>query len=302
LEDKYAGNVHNPAVCADDRPASFGHCGSMTDRTAFATITTDRQITEDEHAFFEDQGFVKLRNAIDPEQLEYFGPRITEQVIQQNTQHLPLSERDTYGKAFLQVTNLWQHDPEVSAFVHSPDLARLAAELLGVESVRLYHDQALYKEPSGGITPLHADQYYWPLATDRCCTVWIPLQDTGPEMGPLTLYGRSHRYQEKDRDQPISDRSQQRLNEIVSEQGFPKDDSPFRLGDVSYHLGRIIHGAGPNLSTEPRRIMTIIYMDAEQHISEPQNPNQHKDLADWLGSLPVGAQVGGPLNPVLYPV
>jgi ectoine hydroxylase-related dioxygenase (phytanoyl-CoA dioxygenase family) len=295
-----AGNVHIPAVCADDRARWTDHAGIMTDDTALATITTDRQITPEEQAFFDDQGFVKLRNALDPEQLRHFGPLITDQVIRLNTQHLPLEERDTYGKAFLQITNLWQHDPEVSAFVHSPDLARLAAELLGVESVRLYHDQALYKEPSGGLTPWHADQYYWPLTSDRCCTVWIPLQDTGPEMGPLTLWGRSHRYEEPDRDQPISDRSQQRLAEIAAEQGFPLDDSPFRLGDISYHLGRTIHGAGPNLSTEPRRIMTIIYMDAEMRIAEPRNKNQHRDLHDWLGDLPVGHLVDGPLNPVLY--
>ena len=51
--------------------------------------------------------------------------------------------------------------------------------------VRMYHDQALYKEAGGGITPWHADQYYWPLETDKTITAWIPLQATPLEMGPL---------------------------------------------------------------------------------------------------------------------
>lgn len=45
-----------------------------------------------------------------------------------------------------------------------------------VEGVRFYADQALYKEPHGGYTPWHCDAFYWPLATDKAVTAWIPLQ------------------------------------------------------------------------------------------------------------------------------
>lgn len=58
--------------------------------------------------------------------------------------------------------NLCEHSQVVCEFVTGKRLARIAAELLEVEGVRLYHDQSLYKEPGGGITPAHADQYYWP--------------------------------------------------------------------------------------------------------------------------------------------
>lgn len=263
------------------------------------TVTTPYQLTDEQRRSFDDDGFVKLRQVVDREQLERFDPVITQRVIELNTQQVPLEERDTYGKAFLQVTNLWRHDEAVSAFVHSPDLARLAAELLGVRAVRLYHDQALYKEPSGGITPWHADQYYWPFASDRCCTVWIPLQDTGPEMGPLTFFAGSHRFSEG-RDLPISDDSERRIAELMTEQGFVRDDSPYALGDISYHLGWTFHGAGANSGAEPRRVMTIIYVDADMEISEPTNDNQRLDLDTWLVGSGPGRTIGGPLNPVLY--
>lgn len=42
--------------------------------------------------------------------------------------------------------------------------------------MRLYADQALYKEPHGGYTPWHCDAFYWPLASDKAITAWIPLQ------------------------------------------------------------------------------------------------------------------------------
>lgn len=58
--------------------------------------------------------------------------------------------------------------------------------------MRLYHDQALYKEAGGGPTPWHADQYYWPLTTDRVVTAWVPLQPVSPDMGPLAFAERTH--------------------------------------------------------------------------------------------------------------
>ena len=48
---------------------------------------------------------------------------------------------------------------------------RIATQLLGCDGVRLWHDQALYKEPSGGFTPWHADQQYWPMASNLAVTL-----------------------------------------------------------------------------------------------------------------------------------
>lgn len=264
------------------------------------TVHTDYQLSDDDRAGFVRDGFVKLRGVLDPDRLNQVGPVITDQVIRLNTQHLPLAERDTYGKAFLQVSNLWQHSPEVEQFVRSPDLARLAAELLGVRSVRLYHDQALYKEPSGGITPWHADQFYWPFHSDRCVTVWIPLQDTPAEMGPLTFSAGSHRFTEG-RDLPISDESEARIAEMMLQQGFARDDSSFALGDLSYHLGWTFHGAGANASSTPRRVMTVIYVDADMVIDPPSNDAQVTDLGRWMPGCRVGGRVDSALNPVLHP-
>lgn len=50
-------------------------------------------------------------------------------------------------------------------------------DLVGVENVRLSHDQALFKEPGGGHTLGHQDKFYWPLDTDKMITIWMPLVD-----------------------------------------------------------------------------------------------------------------------------
>ena len=71
-----------------------------------------------------------------------------------------LNERDTYGKAFLQLFNLWRKDLGFKILVFSKQIARLTRGLTEVDGVRMYHDQALFKEARRGITPWHADRYY----------------------------------------------------------------------------------------------------------------------------------------------
>lgn len=266
-----------------------------------SSVPSSYRLTDEDRQSFDADGYVKLRGVIDPEVLTGFDPAITDKVIELNTEQLPLEERDTYGKAFLQISNLWREDEIVEGFVRSPDLARLAADLLGVEGVRIYHDQALYKEAGGGITPWHADQYYWPMSSDRCVTIWIPLQDTPAEMGPLTFAVGSHRF-EVGRDLPISDESEERLQQLLTEQHFAVDDQPYALGDVSFHLGWTFHRAGSNTSAEPRRVMTIIYMDAEMRLEEPTNENRKIDLATWTPGMRPGDLAASELNPVVYPV
>lgn len=247
---------------------------------------------------FDEQGFVRLPNVLSPDTIEHFEPEITARVIELNTLHLPMEERSTYQKAFLQVTNLWQHSEVVRQLVFSRRLARIAAELLRVDGVRLYHDQALYKETGGGITPWHADEYYWPFSSDRCCTAWIPLQDTPLEMGPLGFATGSHRF-EFGRDLQISDESEQRLQEAIGRQGFEVSIEPYAIGDVSFHLGWTFHRANPNRTDVPRRAMTIIYLDAEMTVAEPKNENQEGDLASWMPGAQPGEVPETPLNPVL---
>jgi ectoine hydroxylase-related dioxygenase (phytanoyl-CoA dioxygenase family) len=248
---------------------------------------------------FRRDGFVHLHDVLSAETVERYGEEITAKVVELNTMHLPLEERSTYHKAFLQVTNIWTQSEVARKLVFSRRLAQIATELLGTKGVRLYHDQALYKEPGGGITPWHADQYYWPLGSELTVTAWIPLQETPVEMGPLSFASGSQKFRAL-RDLSISDDSERLIQEAMERERFPYVQEPFALGDVSFHLGFTFHRAPANLSDRPRRVMTVIYMDRDIKVSEPINENQRGDLEAWLGDARIGESPNGPLNPVLY--
>lgn len=249
--------------------------------------------------FYRENGYVKLKNVLSADVLDYYGSIITELVIRLNTLTKPMEERTTYERAFLQIMNLWTQDNRVNEFVSSKRLAKIATDLMGVGGVRLYHDQALYKEPSGGITPWHADQFYWPLASPHTVTVWIPLQPTPMHMGPLAFAAKSQ-HVEIGRDLEISDASEQLLSDELQQMNFAMNDTPFDLGEVSFHAGWTFHRAGPNTADTARKVMTMIYMDKDQVITEPRNAYQRNDWATWLSSWPVGSKPEGPLNPLLF--
>lgn len=254
-------------------------------------------LTEQQRKAYQDSGYIKLKHVLSPELLEHYRRVISERVAQLSANTLPMEQRTTYGKAFLQIMNLWTQSEQVKEFVLGKRLARIAAELMGCTGVRVYHDQALYKEPGGGITPWHADQYYWPVDSERTITAWVPLQDTPLEMGPLAFCAGSHRFQ-LGRDLEISDESEQTLKQALSQ--FPTEDSGFDLGDVSFHSGWTFHRAGANATDRPREVMTVIYMDENMHLTAPKNKNHLMDMERWMPGLQAGDLVDSPLNPVIY--
>jgi ectoine hydroxylase-related dioxygenase (phytanoyl-CoA dioxygenase family) len=254
-------------------------------------------LTPEQVEFYREYGYVKLRDVFSSGLLEHFRKAITKKVEELNTQRLPMEERSTYDKAFLQIMNLWTMSEEARQLVFGKRLARIATELMQCRGVRVYHDQALYKEPGGGITPWHADQYYWPVSNDHMTTAWIPLQGAPLEMGPLAFSERSHQFQ-MGRDLEISDKSEMTLKQALS--AYSVEESAFGIGDVSFHAGWTFHRAGSNTTAQPREVMTVIYMDQDMRLAEPKNKNQIADTERWCPDVQVGEVVASPLNPVLY--
>jgi ectoine hydroxylase-related dioxygenase (phytanoyl-CoA dioxygenase family) len=283
------------------RPSSIAWRIRVASLETRMTIDLDRPhpLSDAQVAQFRRDGFIKLKDVFNADELRHYGEEITRLTIALNTQTLPLEERSTYDRAFLQVMNLWEHGERTREFVFGRRLAGLAAALLEVEGVRLYHDQSLYKEPGGGITPAHADQYYWPVDSDRTITAWVPLQAVPQEMGPLAFFSGSQGV-EFGRELQISDESERLITANMEAHGFPIVDAPFALGEVSFHLGWTFHRAGPNRSTQPRAVMTVIYMDRDMRLKAPSNDMQRSDWERWCPGAQVGEIIDTPKNPVLF--
>lgn len=256
-------------------------------------------LSEKQIKFFRKNNFIKLKNVFDKATINHYNEVISKTVESIETTKVPLEDRDTYGKAFLQLFNLWQHNKDVRDFVFSKRLAKIASDLMGVTGVRLYHDQALFKEAGGGITPWHADQYYWPVESNKTITVWIPLQKTPLSMGPLEFSSRSHIIK-KGRNLSISDDSEEIMDKKLRIKDFDHVIEPFDIGEVSFHSGWVFHRAGPNKTNKMRKVMTVIFIDHEMRLKSPENDGQKNDWKTWCPNVKIGEIIASPINPVLY--
>lgn len=244
-------------------------------------------------------GFIKIKEIFSVPLIAYFNEVISAEIDKLNIQTIELEKRDTYGKAFLQIMNLWTKSEKVKKIVFSKRLAKIASELMQVDGVRMYHDQALFKEPGGGFTPWHADQYYWPLATDKTVTAWIPLQAIGLAMGPLEFSSGSQHLQDG-RTFKISDDSETVIQEKLTLNDYTKKVEPFDIGEVSFHSGWTFHRAGSNTTNQMRKVMTVIYMDKDMTLMEPKNENQIADWETWCPGAMIGEKIDTVLNPVIF--
>jgi len=256
-------------------------------------------LSADQIDFYQKNRFIKLKEVLNQESITFFNEVIADQVALMNQEQTALADRSTYGKAFLQLFNLWLENPLIKELVFSKRIAQIATALMETDGVRLYHDQALFKESGGGITPWHADQYYWPLETDKTITAWIPLQETPLPMGPLEFSAGSHVIVEG-RELEIGDKSEELIDKKLRVTDFKHVVEAFDLGEISFHSGWVFHRAGANTTDEMRKVMTIIYMDKDMVLKNPENKNQEHDWNTWCPNAKIGAVIDTPLNPILY--
>lgn len=183
-------------------------------------------------------------------------------------------ERESDFESFFRIHNLWRNSRFIRQLVFSPRFAKIAADLMGVEAVRLYQDSLFTKEAGHNSSRWHQDHVASPFASGdmKMVTMWLPLQhSTDDEMGALRFAAESHSTSriyvpESSGDGntlgTLSD-EQVRSHFTVQKaaQNFPK--GRLRFGDATFHDGFCLHSAGPNLSTKTRWALAVQYVAAD---------------------------------------
>jgi Phytanoyl-CoA dioxygenase (PhyH) len=172
---------------------------------------------------------------------------------------------------------------EVMDFVAKPVLGAMAARLAGTNSIRLWHDQLIVKNPGGDPSRSgvgwHIDKAYWQTcSSDAMLTAWIPLHDTDSEIGPLLVIDGSHRWPDTGslRGFHITDLSQSANALAERIVGVAPIPIVVKAGQVSFHHCQTVHGSGANRSGRPRMSFSLHLQDAA---------NQYREVRDASGEI-----------------
>ena len=244
---------------------------------------------------FRRDGFVHVPGLLTPEEITVHGAAVDEAVaVRKRNDGRSLEEETPYEQSFIQCQYIWEDFPSVGGLTFHEKIGAVAAALVGGERVRLWHDQALYKEPGGRGTEAHQDQPYWPIAQADTCTAWIPLQPVDEHIGCMGYVPGSHLGEHRFIDIFSAAGEGEAL---MARQSRPAQFVPCQTGDVIFHHGYTVHLARPNSSEQMRRVYTAIYFrDGCTRGGDRGHPSVDRDrIAD-------GAVIDGAATPVAWPL
>jgi len=262
-----------------------------------AELDAPYALTADHIAQFRRDGSVKLKGVVSAAATARLRQVMTERLA---TAFSTTLDGGADGR-FLSLEMVWLDDPVLRAFTLSPRIAGICGALLGVDAVRLYHDNLLSKEPGCGRTPWHYDAHHFPLATNDVVTAWIPAQAIPREMGPLA-FARPIDAWRRVADIPFDktdDSYDRRVAETFRNAGVDVEDGPFEEGEVSFHHNLSFHTAGANSTTLSRVVLANTYFaDGARVVDAPTQVS-----GDWRKFIPEtepGETAASRLNPVCW--
>jgi len=266
------------------------------------------QLTEEQIESYRSSGFIVIENFLSEEELEHWRKTVTMAVKERGGIKIPGKEirmgeadginedADYFNKVFDQLLNLWQTDEDVKKIMLDEQLGKMAAQLAGVDGIRIWHDQALIKRPWANPTAWHLDTPFWSFSDRNAISIWVALDNATLENGCLFFIPGSHK--QTNFDKITIGRNMDGIFDVYPQlKNTMPVAAPMKAGSCSFHNGLTVHGANANMTSGFRRAMTCAYMpDGNVFNGEP---NILPDA--YLEKLKIGDPLNNDeQNPLIY--
>jgi phytanoyl-CoA hydroxylase len=260
----------------------------------------NNNLTRDQIVFYRENGFLLIKDFLDPSELEAWRSAVAEATAARTTRLPdrpdPATNTEYVDNVFTQRLNLWLTNDKMKRIMLDERLGRMAAELAGVDGIRIWHDQALIKEPWANPTAWHIDNPKWSFHSRDSISIWVALDDVTLQNGCMYLLPGTHK--EASFDNIHTAASMRDLFKVYPQWA---EREPFAAempaGSCTFHNGLCAHAAGPNMTPRRRRAMTCAYMP----VGSTFNGRQNILTAEQLAKLKVGDELADDeRNPVIY--
>ena len=254
---------------------------------------------------FQRQGAIVIRQLLTPDELATLSAGIEANLAQPSTRAKIASRPDDPGRFFEDFCN-WQHNAAYRRVIFETPLALVAQRLMRSQTVRLYHDHLLVKEPgTRQRTPWHQDQPYCNIAGQQNVSLWISV-DAVPRASTLEFVAGSHRgpwlmprsfmdHQAK----WFAEGSLADLPDIEGErEQLPIVGWAIQPGDiVCFHM-LTLHAAGGVDGADRRRVFSVRFLGDDMRHA-PRAWTTSPEFPGLVDRLPAGAEMNDALFPLL---
>ncbi|HEY3330786.1 MAG TPA: phytanoyl-CoA dioxygenase family protein [Capsulimonadaceae bacterium] len=222
---------------------------------------------------YQEQGFIAIEGFLNSDELAYWqtvtqaavdARLIAERAKSQTgdigqSLHNQADPDSYYANVFTQCIKLADSDSGMRAIMHDQRLGRVAGTLAGVDSIHIWHDQALFKPPFGNPTAWHLDNPYWSFNSRDSISIWVALDDATLGNGCMWYLPGTHKLARFD-NVGIGSNMRDLFKVYPEWRNIEPVAVPAKAGTVVLHNGLTAHGAGANMTDRPRRAMTCAYM------------------------------------------
>ncbi len=148
-----------------------------------------RDLTAEEKATFERAGVVHVKGAVDADTVQAMMAAV-ERLI---SSPIPGMENAPRGTGMDR--HLFPDHPDFNELLYQTDLAKLAAQATGSETIRAYFEQIFIKAAnSPGVFSWHQDHPYWPIGGSQVVSTWVALTPATVEGSALEFVKGSNKW------------------------------------------------------------------------------------------------------------
>jgi len=261
-------------------------------------------------AAFQRDGAVCVRRVADDTEVALLRDGVDRNLADPSPRFLDASAEGDAGRFVEDFCN-WDRIPEYTRFIGGSRAPAIAAALMGADTVRLFHDHVLVKEPGTATpTPWHQDQPYYNVDGQQTCSMWLVL-DPVSEASSLTFVAGSHlgpwllpRTFKDAQARWFPEGSLADLPDIDAD--LARDPDSHRLlrwalepGDAVFFSMLTLHSAGGVEGPNRRRAFSLRFLgDDVTHAPRPWRTSP--DFPGLADDVPAGAPMDHPRFPVVW--
>ena len=275
---------------------------TAVERTDADGLATPYPLSAEHVRQYRENGHVHLRDVCTKSEIAEYREVFKSVTSERFADTSKMSDRpaDDFSRVFLQTFNLREADERAARFIQSSRFGKIAADLMGVDAVRIYYDKAMFKEPESWITPWHQDGPHWPLCSDHVLTMWIPLVDVVIDMGPPRFASGTHRERVLG-PRGIHHESESFFGDYIRANRVPVVEEEIPAGDATLHSHWVVHGARANMSGRVREALGITFYEDGLPIDDSACSVENRPVIDAnLGNRRPGQRADHPRNQVVF--